>query len=125
MFSHISAGPRFGFSIVVKDNLPSTRGLIALLAALICNEIQKLEALEKMEVEGVNRATDLLKAMSHPCRLIILHRLAQGSCKADELEKLLFLEQAIVAQHLARLRFGRIIVGKKIYIFIKHRFVED
>ena len=50
------------------------------------------------------RASILLKALSHETRLIILFMLAKREKTVTEIEGLLGLQQAVVSQHLARLR---------------------
>lgn len=48
--------------------------------------------------------TDFLKALSHPARLVILCKLAEGPMAVGELEEFLELPQSAVSKQLARLR---------------------
>lgn len=50
------------------------------------------------------RATDMLKALSHEGRLLILCLLSDGERAVSEIETALGLPQAAVSQQLARLR---------------------
>lgn len=50
------------------------------------------------------RTTEFLKALSHPARLVILCRLAEGPMAVGELEEFLQLPQSAVSKQLARLR---------------------
>ena len=55
-------------------------------------------------LENAQRTTDFLKSLSHPARLVILCRLAEGSASVGELEDFLQLPQSAVSKQLARLR---------------------
>src|SRR3546814_21021185 len=55
-------------------------------------------------MEQARKAGDLLKALSHESRLLILCILAEGEKSVSELEELLSMPQAAVSQQLARLR---------------------
>lgn len=54
--------------------------------------------------DQLNDASQLLKAMASPNRLMLLCRLADGEQSVGELADELGLRQATVSQHLARLR---------------------
>lgn len=64
-------------------------------------------------------ASDFLKALAHPSRLMILCILCQGERSVTELEHLLALRQPTVSQQLARLRADGLVQarrqGKTIY----------
>ncbi len=64
-------------------------------------------------------AADMLRALSHEARLMILCMLADGEKSVNELEGLLDLRQSSVSQQLARLRADRLVEkrrdGKTIY----------
>jgi ArsR family transcriptional regulator len=53
---------------------------------------------------NVLRASDFLKTLAHPHRLLILCHLAEGERSVGELERLLKLRQPTLSQQLARLR---------------------
>ncbi|MFT4003621.1 MAG: metalloregulator ArsR/SmtB family transcription factor [Rhizobium sp.] len=55
------------------------------------------------------KASALLKALSHETRLAILFTLARREKTVMELEALLNLPQAVVSQHLARLRLDKLV----------------
>lgn len=73
-------------------------------------------------LDQARKASDLLKALSHESRLLILCLLAEGERSVSELEELLDLPQAAVSQQLARLRFDRLVntrrEGRLIYYSI-------
>lgn len=55
------------------------------------------------------KASAVLKALSHETRLAILFMLAKREKTVMELEALLDLPQAVVSQHLARLRLDKLV----------------
>ncbi|MCC5972291.1 MAG: winged helix-turn-helix transcriptional regulator [Pararhodobacter sp.] len=59
------------------------------------------------------QTSDYLKALSHPTRLVILCRLAEGTANVGELEALLELPQAAVSKQLARLRAEGLVVCRR------------
>lgn len=67
-------------------------------------------------------AADLLKALSHESRLVMLCMLLDGERTVGELEQALNLRQPAVSQQLARLRADRLVEtrrdGKNIYYSI-------
>src|SRR5262244_767356 len=64
-------------------------------------------------------ASEFLKALAHPTRLLILSILCEGERSVTELEQLLALRQPTVSQQLARLRADGLVNarrdGKTIY----------
>jgi ArsR family transcriptional regulator len=54
-------------------------------------------------------AAELLKACSHPTRLAILHELLDGPKCVTDMEELLPARQANISQHLAVLRYARLV----------------
>ena len=59
------------------------------------------------------KASDILKALSHETRLLILWLLAENEKSVSELEHLLALPQAAVSQQLARLRFDHLVSTRR------------
>ncbi|MCR4268607.1 helix-turn-helix transcriptional regulator [Nitratireductor sp. ZSWI3] len=76
----------------------------------------------KALLEQARKASDLLKALSHESRLLILCLLAEGEKSVSELEDIMKMPQAAVSQQLARLRFDRLVntrrEGRAIYYSI-------
>ena len=74
--------------------------------------------LEKM-MQNAQQAANLLKAISHEGRLMILCHLATGEKSVAELEDLLSTRQAAVSQQLSRLRLEGLVsprrAGKTIF----------
>ncbi len=73
-------------------------------------------------VEHARKTSELLKALSHESRLLILCLLSDGEKSVSELEELMSMPQAAVSQQLARLRFDRLVrtrrEGRTIYYSI-------
>jgi len=69
--------------------------------------------------ERAREASDMLKALSHESRLLLLCILAEGEKSVAELEQFLNERQPTVSQQLARLRLDRLVTtrreGKTIY----------
>lgn len=76
------------------------------------------ENLEELR-ESAREASDLLKALAHQPRLMLLYLLAKGEQSVTELETILEMRQPAVSQQLARLRMDGIVAprrqGKTIY----------
>ena len=64
-------------------------------------------------MEQARKASDMLKALSHETRLLILCILAEGEKSVSELEDILSMPQATVSQQLARLRFDRLVNARR------------
>ncbi len=59
------------------------------------------------------RANALLKAMGNPHRLYVLYQLTNGEKSVGELEKLIGLSQSALSQHLARLRWEKLVKTRR------------
>ncbi|MCY0095628.1 ArsR/SmtB family transcription factor [Hoeflea ulvae] len=59
------------------------------------------------------KASDLLKALSHETRLLILWLLSEDEKSVSELEDILALPQATVSQQLARLRLDDLVSTRR------------
>ena len=64
-------------------------------------------------MDRARHACDLLKALSHEARLLILCLLCEGEKPVSELERSLGLPQATVSQHLARLRGDALVKARR------------
>jgi len=80
-------------------------------------------------LEQARKASDLMKALSHESRLLILCLLAEGEKSVSELEDIMSMPQAAVSQQLARLRFDRLVQtrreGRTIYYSIASNEVSS
>ena len=64
-------------------------------------------------ITQARKASELLKALSHETRLLILCILSEGEKSVSELEDILDMPQAAVSQQLARLRFDRLVTTRR------------
>ncbi|MBY6055714.1 ArsR/SmtB family transcription factor [Leisingera daeponensis] len=82
---------------------------------------------EKKEemVANAAKASDFLKAISHPGRLMILCHLVSGEKSVTELEELLSARQAAVSQQLSRLRLEGLVVPRREGKAIYYRLADD
>ena len=63
--------------------------------------------------DQAKKASDLLKALSHEVRLLILCLLSEGERSVSELEDILTMPQAAVSQQLARLRSDGLVTARR------------
>jgi DNA-binding transcriptional ArsR family regulator len=59
------------------------------------------------------KASELLKALSHEGRLLILCLLAEGEKSVSEIEEIMDMPQAAVSQQLARLRLDGLVEARR------------
>ena len=64
-------------------------------------------------LEKATTTTMFLKAVSHPARLVLLCRLAEGPATVGEMEEMLGLAQAEVSKQLARLRADNLVTYRR------------
>lgn len=64
-------------------------------------------------LEKATITTLFLKAVSHPARLVLLCRLAEGPATVGEMEQMLGLPQAEVSKQLARLRGDGLVTHRR------------
>lgn len=92
------------------------------------NEDMSQKELEALFAQA-RKASDLLKALSHETRLLILCLLVEGEKTVSEIEDIVALPQATVSQQLARLRIDRLVEarreGRQIYYSIADREISS
>lgn len=76
-------------------------------------------------LEQARKASDLLKALSHETRLLILCILSEGEKSVSELEDILTMPQAAVSQQLARLRMEGLVNPRREGRIIYYSLVDD
>lgn len=90
----------------------------------IFNKDMKPEDLDLL-MEQARKASDLLKALSHEVRLVILCLLSEGEKSVSELEEILTMPQAAVSQQLARLRLEGLVLSRRDGRMIYYTLVDD
>ncbi len=63
--------------------------------------------------ENALRASELMKLLGHPQRLMILCELSQGECSVGELSERLAINQSPLSQHLARMRYEGVVDSRR------------
>jgi DNA-binding transcriptional ArsR family regulator len=76
-------------------------------------------------MEQARQASELMKALSHETRLLILCLLSEGEKSVSELEQILEMPQATVSQQLARLRFDRLVTTRRAGRAIHYRIADQ
>lgn len=71
------------------------------------------------------KASEMLKALSHETRLLILCLLSEGEKSVSEIEDIVSLPQATVSQQLARLRFDKIVTTRREGRMIYYRIADS
>lgn len=82
----------------------------------------------QFSTEMMSRAeftTGFLKTLSHPARLALLCRLAEGAATVSELEGFIALPQAEVSKHLARLRTDGLVTAERHGRSISYALAEE
>jgi DNA-binding transcriptional ArsR family regulator len=80
-------------------------------------------------IRQAREASELLKALSHETRLLILCLLSEGEKSVSQLEEIMDMPQAAVSQQLARLRLDGLVKprrdGRMIYYAISNEEVSS
>lgn len=79
----------------------------------------------EIDKKKLARAVSVLKALSHPARLMILRKLIDNECNVTNLEKCVGLSQSGVSQHLRILRLSGVIEPKRDGKEICYQIVSD
>ena len=88
------------------------------------NKDASSEELEQLQIQA-RRASELMKALSHETRLLILCLLTEKEMSVSELEEIIGLSQAAVSQQLARLRLERLVSTRREGRQIYYRIVDN
>ncbi|PEA88699.1 ArsR/SmtB family transcription factor [Bacillus thuringiensis] len=77
------------------------------------------------DAERYERIADILRALGHPVRLVIVRELiARGPLSVSELWRLLDLSQSTVSQHLLKLKINKIVSYERKGVAVYYK-VED
>jgi ArsR family transcriptional regulator len=84
----------------------------------------KQTLLRGIDPEALSRAADAIKLLGHPERLKIVECLEAGEATVSEIQDALDLPQAIVSQHLAKMRGHGIVASERDGVHVYYRVVE-
>ncbi len=77
-----------------------------------------------IDAEQLHRAADIIKMLGHPERLKIVEVLENNEAAVSEIQEALDLPQAIVSQHLAKMRGAGIVAARRDGTHVYYRIVE-
>ncbi|UCF40379.1 MAG: helix-turn-helix transcriptional regulator [Gemmatimonadota bacterium] len=77
-----------------------------------------------VEPKTLHRAAEIIKMLGHPDRLKIAEVLEQGETSVSDIQQVLDLPQAIVSQHLAKMRGCGIVSSRRDGNHVYYRIVE-
>jgi len=88
------------------------------------------DSFELLDIDSLNEASEMLKAMAHPLRIAILRLLKAGKpLTVSEIHELLNIEQSSASHHLGILKTRGIVCakrkGKNIYYTISHERISN
>ena len=63
--------------------------------------------------ESAQRASDMMKLLGHPHRLMILCQLKMGEQSVGELSRMIGIAQSPLSQHLARMRYENVVESRR------------
>jgi DNA-binding transcriptional ArsR family regulator len=72
----------------------------------------------------LRRAADIIRMLGHPERLKIVEVLEGGEATVSEIQERVELPQAIVSQHLAKMRGAAIVAARRDGVYVYYRLTE-
>jgi len=90
----------------------------------MANRTTRRALLRGIEPEALSRAADAIKLLGHPERLKIVECLESGESTVSDIQDALGLPQAIVSQHLAKMRGHGIVAAERDGVHVFYRIVE-
>jgi len=75
--------------------------------------------------DDMERAAEVLRALSHPARLRIIDALSTGEVCVKGLEEILGIPQPSVSQHLTRLKYAGLIESERRGHLVCYRLAHD
>jgi len=84
----------------------------------------KRPLLRRLDPALLTRAAEIIKMLGHPERLKIVEVLERGEATVSEIQDAVGIPQAIVSQHLARMRGHNIVAAQRDGSFVRYRVIE-
>jgi len=75
--------------------------------------------------EVLRRAAEIIKLLGHPERLKIVEVLEGGEATVSDIQEQLGLAQAIVSQHLAKLRGANVVTARRDGVRVHYQLTEE
>ncbi len=92
--------------------------------AIILSTMSTKKLIRAIDPAGLAKAADVIKVVGHPDRLRILEFLEDGEKAVGEIQEILGLGQAIVSQHLAKMRGWDIVESRRDGTHVYYRIIE-
>jgi DNA-binding transcriptional ArsR family regulator len=73
----------------------------------------------------LRRAAEIIKLLGHPDRLKIVEVLEAGEATVSDIQRKVGLGQAIVSQHLAKLRGAEVVSARREGVHVYYRLTES
>ena len=84
----------------------------------------KRALLRRIDPVLLSRAAEIIKMLGHPERLKIVEVLERGEATVSEIQEAIGIAQAIVSQHLARMRGCNIVAARRDGSYVRYRVIE-
>lgn len=79
-----------------------------------------------IDMDRFAKIAEVLKALSHPVRLCIVHGLIEkGSCNVSYMEKCLDMSQSGISQHLSKLKSAGIVKNERSGNEVYYKIAND
>ncbi|MSR21596.1 MAG: ArsR family transcriptional regulator [Gemmatimonadetes bacterium] len=75
--------------------------------------------------ELLRRAAEIIKLLGHPERLKIVEVLESGEATVSDIQEQLGMAQAIVSQHLAKLRGAGVVAARREGVHVFYQLTEE
>ncbi|NNF26636.1 MAG: winged helix-turn-helix transcriptional regulator [Gemmatimonadetes bacterium] len=80
--------------------------------------------IRSIDPEVLSRAAEIIKLLGHHHRLRIVEALEEGEATVSEVQDALDLPQAVVSQHLSRLRGAGVVSGRREGVNVYYQITE-
>ena len=96
------------------------------IAIILCamTKTTDISLLRGIDPAALSRAADTIKLLGHPERLKIVEILEAGAATVSDIQEQLDMPQAIVSQHLAKMRGCGIVAAERDGVHVYYRIVE-
>ena len=92
--------------------------------SIMLSSMTKKKLIRFIDPASLSKAADVIKVVGHPDRLRILEFLEEGEKAVGEIQDCLGLPQAIVSQHLAKMRGWGMVESRRDGIHVFYRIKE-
>ena len=109
-------------SKTVEDDRAAT--ILTYSYSYISVRSMKRALLRRIDPVLLSRAAEIIKMLGHPERLKIVEVLERGEATVSEIQEAIGIPQAIVSQHLARMRGCNIVAARRDGSYVRYRVIE-